>query len=107
MEFDPAIGLLEFGSIVAGIVAGDAMVKASPVRSLFVGTVHPGRYLVLVGGDTASVEVALEAGGTNTVVDSLFLPDVHPAVITAITDLSGVADLGGDALGIVVQERSC
>jgi microcompartment protein CcmL/EutN len=85
---DPAIGLLEFDSIAAGIVAGDAMAKSSPVSSLFAGTVHPGRYLVLVGGDTAAVEIALDAGGTDTVVDSLFLPDVHPAV-------------DGDAVGIV------
>ena len=48
----PAIGLLEFESVAAGIVAGDAMAKASPVAALYAGTVHPGRYLVLVGGDT-------------------------------------------------------
>ena len=85
-RFDPAIGLLEFDSIVAGIVAGDAMVKASPVSSLYAGTVHPGRYLVLVGGDTAAVEVALESRRPiDSLVDSLFLADVHPAVIAAIT----------------------
>ena len=83
-RFDPALGLLEFSSITAGIVAGDAMVKASPVSSLYAGTVHPGRYLVLVGGDTAAVEIALESGGTDTLVDHLLLPNVHPAVIAAL-----------------------
>lgn len=97
----PAIGLLEFESIAKGIVAGDAMVKSSPVASLFVGTVHPGRYLVLVGGDTAAVEVALEHGGSDTVVDSLFLADVHAAVIAAITTDGEAALPIGDALGIV------
>jgi microcompartment protein CcmL/EutN len=97
----PAIGLLEFDSIAAGIVAGDAMVKSSPVASLFAGTVHPGRYLVLVGGDTASVEIALERGGTDTLVDALFLPDVHPAVVAAITTTDAAALRLGDALGIV------
>lgn len=99
--FDPAIGLLEFDSIVAGIVAGDAIAKASPVSSLYAGTVHPGRYLVLVGGDTAAVEIALESGGTDTVVDSLFLADVHPAVINAITTTDPAGTMIGDALGIV------
>jgi microcompartment protein CcmL/EutN len=105
-RFDPAIGLLEFDSIVAGIVAGDAMVKSSPVSSLYAGTVHPGRYLVLVGGDTAAVEVALEAGGDDGLVDSLFLADVHPAVIGAITTAhhNGVVD--GEALGIVETSAS-
>jgi microcompartment protein CcmL/EutN len=97
----PAIGLLEFDSIAAGMVAGDAMVKASPVAALFAGTVHPGRYLVLVGGDTASVEVALDVGGTETVVDSLFLADVHPTVISAITTREIGFDFDGDALGVV------
>lgn len=100
-DFDPAIGLLEFDSIVAGIVAGDAMSKSSPVASLFAGTVHPGRYLVLVGGDTAAVEIALDAGGLDTVVDSLFLADVHPAVVAAITTSDVAAPVDGDAIGIV------
>lgn len=97
----PAIGLLEFGSIVAGIVAGDAMAKSSPVSSLFAGTVHPGRYLVLVGGDTAAVEIALETGAADTVVDSLFLADVHPAVVHAITSSDVAAPVDGDAVGVV------
>ncbi len=100
-DFDPAIGLLEFGSIVAGIVAGDAMAKSSPITSLYAGTVHPGRYLVLVGGDTAAVEIALENGGNDTVVDSLFLADVHPSVIAAITTTDPSGTVVGDAVGII------
>lgn len=99
--FDPAIGLLEFDSIVAGLVAGDAMAKASPVASLFAGTVHPGRYLVLVGGDTASVEIALEVGTSTAVIDALFLADVHPAVIAAVTSAAVAAPSEADALGVV------
>ncbi len=100
-HFDPAIGLLEFDSIVAGIVAGDAMAKSSPVASLYAGTVHPGRYLILVGGDTAAVEIALNSGGVDTVVDSLFLAGVHPAVVAAITTTELAAPVDGDAVGIV------
>ena len=58
----PAVALMEFSSVAAGIVAGDAIVKASPVGSIYAGTVQPGKYLVLVGGDTASVEEALPSG---------------------------------------------
>ena len=72
---DPAIALLEFESISAGIVAGDAMVKASPIGAIYAGTVHPGKYLVLVSGDTASVEIALEVGAApGSLGDSVFLP---------------------------------
>lgn len=101
---DPAIALLEFDSISAGIVAGDAMVKASPISAIYAGTVHPGKYLVLVSGDTASVEAALTTGGEvgeGHVTDSVFLPDIHPDVTQAIVGGSRSALLSQEALGIV------
>lgn len=101
---DPALALLEFDSISAGIVAGDAMVKTSPISSIHAGTVHPGRYLVLARGDTASVEIALATGrdvGSRHVSDWVFLPDVHRDVITAIVGNSNAASLAGESIGIV------
>ncbi|MFV2038666.1 MAG: BMC domain-containing protein [Acidimicrobiales bacterium] len=100
-HLSPAIGLLEFDSIVAGIIAGDAMAKSSPVSSLYAGTVHPGRYLVLVGGDTASVEIALESAAGDHVLDSMMLAAVHPAVVSAIATPKVAASVDGDALGMV------
>lgn len=101
---DPAIALIEFDSISAGIVSGDGMVKSSPLGSIYAGTVHPGKYLVLVRGDTASVEVALGTGkdlGAGHVTDAVFLPDIHPDVTDAIVGGSGEATLRAEALGIV------
>lgn len=101
---DPAIALLEFESVAAGIVAGDAMVKAAPVGSIYSGTVHPGRYLVLVSGDTASVEVAIAAGRSavaDHLLDHVFLPDIHPEVTSAIVGAARKAKLDQEALGIV------
>ena len=101
---DPALALIEFDSIAVGIVAGDAMVKASPLGSIYVGTVHPGKYLVLVSGDTASVDEGLGAGlevGAGHVVDSVFLPDIHPDVTAAMTGDTPQAPVGDLALGIV------
>jgi microcompartment protein CcmL/EutN len=101
---DPAIAIVEFESIASGIYTGDAMVKSSPIGSIYAGTVHPGRYLVLVSGDTASVEVALETGrqtGGRSVIDSIFLPSVHPDVVAAIVSLVDAAAFSDDAAGIV------
>jgi len=84
------------------------MVKASPVGSIYAGTVHPGKYLVLVSGDTASVD---EAYGTGlrvepaSVLDSVFLADVHPAVVDAMTADHETATLTGEAIGIVEADR--
>ena len=101
---DPAIALLEFDSISAGIVAGDAMVKTSPIGAIYAGTVHPGNYLILVSGDTASVEIALATGtdvAGSRLTDSVFLPDIHPGVTAAIVSGSDIAGLRDEALGIV------
>ncbi|HXJ63446.1 MAG TPA: BMC domain-containing protein [Actinomycetota bacterium] len=102
---NPAIGLLEFDSIARGIEAGDAMAKRSPLEVIRAGTVHPGRYLVLVGGLTADVEEALGAGrevGSGAVSDELFLPDVHPDVVTSVGGVRRTSDDdGGEALGVV------
>jgi microcompartment protein CcmL/EutN len=96
--------LFEFTSISAGIVAGDAMIKAAPLGSIHAGTVHPGKYLVLVSGDTASVEEAVRAGsdmGSGLPSDVVFLADVHPSVADAVRGNSSRATVGDEALGIV------
>jgi microcompartment protein CcmL/EutN len=101
---DPAVAILEFDSISAGIVAGDAMVKAAPVGAIYAGTIHPGKYLVLVTGDTASVEIARDVGseaGAPSLVDSVFLPDVHPDVVDGLTGRGSAGSLAGNAAGIV------
>lgn len=87
MTAAPAIALLEFDSVAAGIVAGDAMVKRAPLAAIVAGTVQPGHYLVLVSGDTASVDEAIRAGrdaSAPSLLDEVFLPDVHPDVVRAV-----------------------
>jgi microcompartment protein CcmL/EutN len=101
-ELDSAIALFEFESISAGMVAGDAMVKTAPLGAIYAGTVHPGKYLVLVTGDTASVDEAVRVGiGAESLSDMVFLPDVHPAVAAAVTGNVSLATVGDEALGVV------
>jgi microcompartment protein CcmL/EutN len=99
---EPALCLLELSSIATGIEAGDAMAKRAPLQVIRAGTVHPGKYLVLVGGLTADVEEAMEAGlaaAGAALLDVVFLPDVHPDVVASI---GGVRREGaGEALGVV------
>ncbi len=98
----PALAVLEFASVAAGIGAGDAMVKRVELAVARAGTVHPGRFIVLVGGDNASVEEAIAAGvaaAEADLVDLVYLPDVHPDVLAAVGGrrVSGA----GEALGVV------
>lgn len=96
----PALALLEFDSIARGIEAGDQMVKRAPVEVIRAGTVQPGRYLVLVAGEVADVEEAVTAGeSVPTLVDEVFLPDIHPGVVSALRNQPGTGD--GEALGVI------
>ncbi len=102
VAIDPALALVEFDSIAAGILAGDAMVKKAPVARIVAGTVHPGRYLVLVSGEVAPVQEALAAGlaaGSGSVLDHVYLPGVHPDVPAGIAAARRPAPI--EALGIV------
>ena len=98
----PALALLEFNSIAAGIEAGDAMVKRAPVERIMAGTIQPGYYLVLVTGEVADVTESLDAGlwvAGDFVRDRLLLPNVHPGVVAALYGERTPGD--ADALGIV------
>jgi microcompartment protein CcmL/EutN len=84
---DKSIGLLELSSIAAGFQIADTMLKASDVRILLSRSICSGKYLVLIGGDTAAVEAATAAGeqaSNGCLIDSLTLANLHPDVITAI-----------------------
>jgi microcompartment protein CcmL/EutN len=99
---EPALALLEFSSIAAGIQAADAMVKRAPIDVIKAGTVQPGKYLVLIGGQVADVEESLAAGrevGASAAVNFVFLPQVHPEVVEAIG--GGRVPEVTDALGVV------
>ena len=98
----PSIGLIEFSSIAAGILAGDGMVKRAPITVLKSGTVHEGKFLVLIGGSVASVEEAFAEGlrvGGEQVLDKVFLPDVHIQVHDAM--LGKRIPCSEEAIGVI------
>ncbi len=99
----PAVALWEFASIVEGILCADAIAKGTPINTLLTGTTHPGKYVVLVAGDTASVEVAgdIVVGTGIRPIDTRFLPDVAPEVAEAVTSRDVNASTRGESVGIV------
>ena len=104
-----AIALLEFETVAAGILASDVMVKRSPIALLRCGTVHPGRFLILVGGSVASTEEAYYAGlqvgeSRGALTSKVFLGDVHPSLHDAV--LGTRCPVEGDSLAVVETKAS-
>ena len=104
-----ALALLEFDSVASGVLASDLMVKRAPIALLRCGTIHPGRFLILVGGSVASTEEAYEAGiehgeGAGTLQDTILLSDIHPTLHDAV--LGARRNLTHEALAVVETSTS-
>lgn len=97
-----AIGMVELNSIARGIETCDYMIKAAQIDVLRASTVCPGKYLILIGGDTGDVRASMKEGitrGGECVVNTLILPNVHPSVIPATTGTTQVPEYG--AVGVL------
>jgi len=97
-----ALALIEVSSIARGHVVADAMLKRAPVTLVRADFVSPGKFLVLVGGDVASIDesfrVGLEVAG-DRIIDRLFLPHAHPSLWTALEIVGKRPPI--DSLGVV------
>jgi microcompartment protein CcmL/EutN len=97
-----AIAAVETSSIAQGTVVGDAMVKTADVTLVEACTISPGKYWVLIGGDVGPVRSSFRRGlevAGDTLLDSLFIPQLHEAVLPALRGLAPPAD--HDALGVI------
>ncbi|HBA84240.1 MAG TPA: hypothetical protein DCZ95_09130 [Verrucomicrobia bacterium] len=87
MKKFPALAILEFRDISAGLFATDAMIKKSPIALLKAGIITGGRYMTLIGGSTASVDEAFQEGifwGKDSLIDKVMLPDIHEKLHDAV-----------------------
>jgi microcompartment protein CcmL/EutN len=99
---EKSIGLIELSSVAAGFQVADTMLKAGNVRLLLSRSICSGKYMVLIGGDTAAVEAAVAAGAeaaNGCLIDSFFLSNLHPDVFVALGRTQPVQPDG--ALGVL------
>lgn len=97
-----AIGMVELTSIARGIETSDFMVKAAKVELIRSSTVCPGKYIVIIAGETGDVKAAMTEGtkqGGEFVVNTLLIPNVHPQLIPAISMTTQVPP--GGAVGVL------
>ena len=99
---EKSIGLIELSSVAAGFEVADKMLKAGNVRLLLSRSICSGKYMVLIGGETAAVQGAVESGAeaaNGCLISRYVAPNVHPDVIAALGRSPAVQPTG--ALGIL------
>jgi microcompartment protein CcmL/EutN len=97
-----AIGIVEVSSIAIGIKAADAMLKMAAVELLDAYATSPGKYLVLVGGDVASVAASVEAGereAGEALIGRLLIANLHPQILPAMKGIPATEEI--QAVGVV------
>ena len=95
------LGLVEAGSIAAGVELADFMVKAAQVELVKAGTICSGRYMIYVAGDREAVESSVETARTTgrQLAGSFVISNVSPLVISALRKNEAAGE--NDALAVV------
>lgn len=97
-----SVGMIELSSIAKGIETCDSMIKAADVELLRASTICPGKYMVIIGGDTGSVDAAMKVGeevAAQFLVDKLLISNVSDQLMPAISSTSQVPTEG--AIGVI------
>ena len=97
-----AVGIIELSSIARGVKVCDAMLKAAYVEIFHSGAICPGKYLIVVSGETSEVESSMEAGRDSAekyLKKWQLIPNLHQDVIAAIRGKGTVEEQ--DAVGVL------
>lgn len=87
METRNAIGIIELASIYKGYAVQDEVLKTANVEKIMARTICSGKYLMIVKGDVADIETAIEVArevGGFSVVNLTSIPNIDPRVFPAI-----------------------
>lgn len=82
-----ALGVVELAGISRGYLVQDAMMKVSNVEKIIARTICSGKYMIVIRGAVADVEMAVtvakETGGF-AIVNTTTIPNLDPKVFPAI-----------------------
>ncbi|MCJ8013543.1 BMC domain-containing protein [Paenibacillus sp. KQZ6P-2] len=97
-----AIGVVELRSISKGYETADRMLKTSPVEVHHMKPICPGKFLIIMSGDTADVQAAMETAKAESGefrISDFELHGVHPDIVNGLKRRQSSQPV--DALGIV------
>jgi microcompartment protein CcmL/EutN len=82
-----AVGIIELASIYKGYEVQDAVLKTAHVEKVVARTICSGKYLMIVRGEVADVEAAMNVAATVggfAVVNVTTIPNIDPQIFPAI-----------------------
>lgn len=97
-----AIGMVEYKTVSAGVVAVDAMVKTAHVDIVEAQTVCPGKYIAIITGDLSAVNAAVKTAQTQyegQLIGDFVLGNPHESIFPAIYGSTAIEKIS--ALGIL------
>lgn len=97
-----SVGMLELSSIAKGIETCDHVLKSAEVELLRASTLCPGKYMIIIGGDTSSVNAAMNVGEEIAgpfLVDKLLIANISDQLMPAISSTTQVPTNG--AVGVL------
>ena len=97
-----AIGMVEYKTVSAGVIAADAMVKTADISIIEAQTVCPGKYIVIITGDLSAVDAAVNrarAQHEEQLISSFILGNPHESIFPAIYGAAQIEEVS--ALGIL------
>ncbi len=100
-----SIGVIELSSIYKGFQVQDEVLKSANVEKLVARTICSGKYLMIVRGDTANVEIAVKIArevGEFAVVNVAAIPNIDPRVFPAISGATTLEINGSKKVGAML-----
>ncbi|WP_374019604.1 BMC domain-containing protein [Paenibacillus thiaminolyticus] len=97
-----AIGVVELRSISKGYETADRMLKTSPVDVHHLKPICPGKFLIIMSGDTADVQAAMDSAKAEAGefrISDFMLHGVHPGLVDGLKKRYSSQPV--DAVGIV------
>ncbi len=97
-----SIGLVEVRNVSKGIVVTDEMLKSAGVTLIQSGSVCPGKYVTIVGGDLSSIQAAVDRAvlvADDALIDKFVIGNLGEKVFEAMCGAVDVKEKR--ALGIV------
>lgn len=82
-----SIGAIEFKSIAKGIEVSNDMVKKSFVEVLYLKSICPGKFLIIIAGETSQVKECVDYGlykGSGYIVDNFIINAVHGDIVNGL-----------------------